>query len=84
MPEAQPSGTNMPSGIISSSQYKINNIGARGAIDTATELQCQIFSLPSGFSVRRARFVRFSGLLLNSFTFDLHERHKSLFLAKIS
>ena len=26
--------------------------------------------------------LRFSGLLASSFTFDSHERHKSLFLAK--
>ena len=30
MPEAQPSGTNVPSGIISISQYIINTGGARG------------------------------------------------------
>ena len=30
MPEAQPSGTNVPSGIISISQYTINTVRAQG------------------------------------------------------
>ena len=49
---------------------------------TSTELLCQIFSLPPGFSVRRDRFARLSGLLASAFTFDSHEARRSLFLAK--
>ena len=54
-----------------------------GAIlDRMLILVLLIFRIPPGFLGRRARCARLSGLLASSFTFDSHERHKSLFLAK--
>ena len=41
--------------------------------DTVMEVQCQVFSLPQGFSVRRARFSHLSGLLVSFFTVDSHK-----------
>ena len=58
-----------------------------GAVVDAT-LICDPVPFPGKFVAsamtegRQTSFDRISGLLASSFTFDSHERHKSLFLAK--
>ena len=48
-------------------------------LDRMLILVLLLFRIPPGFLGRRACCARLSGLLASSFTFDSHERHKSLF-----